>query len=56
MTQFEYITATSGVNPCECVGCFDVVYGYPGEYCGSCEGEGCMDYDSCQRDDAMEEC
>lgn len=56
MTQFEYVTATSGVYPCECIGCLDVVYGYPSEYCGECESAMCVDSDSCQRDDVYEEC
>lgn len=57
MTQFEYTTATSGVYHCACMPCFDVVYGNEGEMCHSCEEAGCALWgDSCQRDDALEEC
>lgn len=56
MTQYEYITATSGVWPCSCVECFALHYGSQDDYCGECDLLGCEDYDTCQRDDIYEEC
>lgn len=56
MTQFEYITATSGVYFCGCLGCFDAQYGGPSGFCAECESAGCEDYDTCQCEDVREEC
>jgi hypothetical protein len=57
MTQYEYVTATSGVLHCACIPCSDMVYGYSGELCSECESVGCEPLsNSCERDDIYEEC
>lgn len=57
MTQFEYITATSGYTHCACLQCMDIAIGVPDKaLCGLCEEAGCEVMGDCQRDETYEEC